>query len=62
MQASSAKPVEHKFQFDPTLIHSLVARTRAEQGLPPTITDPTVIARLAVLCKPSVAGRAGGER
>lgn len=62
MQAKSAKSLERQPQFDPALIQALVSRTRAEQGLPPTITDPTVIGRLAVLCKPSVAGRAGGER
>ena len=49
-------------RFDPETIRALVARTRAGQGLSPTITDPAVLARLAVLCRPSVAGRAGGER
>ena len=48
-------------QFDPEIVRALVARTRAEQGLPPTITDPAVLARLAVLCRPG-AGRAGGKR
>ena len=62
MQAKSANPLERQRQFEPALIQALVARTRAEQGLSPTITDPAVLARLAVLCRPSVAGRAGGER
>lgn len=62
MQAKSAKPVERQHQFDPDLIRSLVARTRAEQGFPPTISDPGVIARLAVLCRPSGATGTGGER
>lgn len=47
-------------QFDPEVVRALVARTRAEQGLPPTITDPAVLARLAVLCRPNPG--TGGKR
>ena len=36
-------------RFDAESVRAIVARTRAEQGLPPTITDPAVIARLATL-------------
>lgn len=34
---------------DPEVVRAWVARTRAAQGLPPTIEDPVVIARLAAL-------------
>ena len=35
--------------FDPQLVLSIVARTRADQGLPPTVSDPAVLGRLATL-------------
>jgi hypothetical protein len=34
---------------DPTVVRAWVARTRAAQGLPPTLTDPVVIARVVAL-------------
>lgn len=35
--------------FDRERVRAWVARTRAEQGLPPTIEDPVVIARIVAL-------------
>jgi hypothetical protein len=39
-----------------------VVETRARQGLPPTISDPTVLAKLAALVADTMvlAGRKGG--
>ena len=37
--------------FDLNVVAEIVARTRHEQGLSRTVTDPGVIARLAVLVK-----------
>ena len=34
---------------DPAVVRAWVERTRAEQGLPPTLEDPLVIARVAAL-------------
>jgi hypothetical protein len=34
---------------DPAVVRAWVERTRAEQGLPPTLEDPVVIARLVAL-------------
>jgi hypothetical protein len=34
---------------DPAVVRGWVARTRAAQGLPPTLEDPVVIARLVAL-------------
>lgn len=49
MPGPNASHPERLPQFDPTVIAEIVARTRAEQGLPPTISDPAVLARLAVM-------------
>lgn len=43
-------PVPTHF-FNPEVIQQIVRESRASQGLSPTITDPAVIARLAVLVK-----------
>jgi hypothetical protein len=48
----------HQLQRD--VIHEFVTRTRAEQGLPPTIEDPTTLNRIAAmfrLVNDSKAGR-----
>lgn len=44
-------------------LRAWIAETRARQGLPPTITDPTVLARLAALVADTIVlpGRKGGE-
>ena len=42
-------PSRGKPFIDLSRVREIVARTRAEQGLPPTITDPAAIARLATL-------------
>jgi len=34
---------------DPAVVRAWVERTRAEQGLPPVLTDPVVIARVVAL-------------
>ena len=44
-----ATPAACKPFIDLSRVREIVARTRAEQGLPPTITDPAAIARLATL-------------
>lgn len=36
-------------RFSGDVVAEIVRRTRAEQGLPARISDPTVLARLAVL-------------
>jgi hypothetical protein len=48
----------------PAELHAWVAETRARQGLPPTISDPTVLARLAALVADTMvlARREGGGR
>jgi hypothetical protein len=51
----------HQLQRD--AIREFVARTRAEQGLPPTIEDPTALDKIAAvfqLVKDSKAGRDAG--
>jgi hypothetical protein len=48
----------HPVQRD--AIREFVARTRAEQGLPPTIEDPTALDKIAAvfrLAKDSTAGQ-----
>lgn len=35
--------------MSPEQIHAKVARTRAEQGLPPTVTDPATLERVAAV-------------
>lgn len=46
----------------PAEVRAWVAETRAQQGLPPTITDPAVLAELAVLVADTMvlAGQEGG--
>jgi hypothetical protein len=46
----------------PAELRAWVAETRARQGLPPTISDPTVLARLAALVADTMTlpGRKGG--
>jgi hypothetical protein len=48
----------------PAEVRAWVAETRARQGLPPTITDPTVLARLAALVADVMvlARQRGGDR
>ncbi len=43
-------------------LRAWVAETRARQGLPPRITDPTTVARLAALVADTMVppGREGG--
>jgi hypothetical protein len=45
----------------PKQVRDWVARTRAKQGLPPTITDPATLAELAALVVETMApqGKAG---
>lgn len=38
-------------------VAALVAELRAAQGLPPTITDPMVLDRVAALVRPHLSGR-----
>ena len=35
--------------MSPEQIHAKVARTRAKQGLPPTVTDPATLERVAAV-------------
>jgi hypothetical protein len=46
----------------PAEARAWVAETRARQGLPPTITDPTTLARLAAIVADTMilAGHEGG--
>jgi hypothetical protein len=48
----------------PAEVRAWVAETRARQGLPPTISDPIVLAELAVLAADALADliREGGDR
>jgi hypothetical protein len=48
----------------PAEVAAWVAETRTRQGLPPTISNPAVLARLAVLVADTMvlAQRKGGDR
>lgn len=45
--------------FEPGVVARIVRESRLAQGLPERITDPVVIARLAVLVASAEAGKAG---
>lgn len=47
---------------DPEWVTETVRRTRAEQGLPPTIEDPVVLQRAADLMRPWFEKRAKEQR
>jgi hypothetical protein len=40
------------FQVDPEWLDAWLARTRAEQGLPPVVEDPVALATVAALVLP----------
>jgi hypothetical protein len=44
----------------PAEVRAWVAETRARQGLPPTISDPTVLAKLAALVADTIRERDRG--
>ena len=46
----------------PAKVVAWVAETRARQGLPPTITDPTTLARLAAMVADTMIREGGGRR
>ena len=48
----------------PAEIAARVAETRARQGLPPTISDPATLAKLAALVADTMVlpGQKGGDR
>jgi hypothetical protein len=45
----------------PAEVFAWVAETRVRQGLPPTITDPTTLARLAVMVADTMIIKGGGR-
>jgi hypothetical protein len=45
----------------PAEVVARVAETRARQGLPPTITDPTTLARLAAMVADTMIVEGGGD-
>jgi hypothetical protein len=45
----------------PAEVVAWVAETRARQGLPPTITDPTTLARLAAMVADTMVRVGGGD-
>jgi hypothetical protein len=51
LSAKSNRPNELASTFPPEVVAEIVCRTRAQQGLPPKITDPLVLGRLAVLIR-----------
>ena len=57
MAGKHDEPSELLSQFDSNVVAEIVARTRAEQGFPPTISDPAVLARLAVLVQGAQRGQ-----
>jgi hypothetical protein len=46
----------------PAEVRAWVAETRASQGLPPTITDPTTLAKLAAMVADTMVREGGGRR
>jgi hypothetical protein len=45
----------------PAEVRAWVAETRRRQGLPPTITDPTTLARLAAMVADTMIREGGGD-
>jgi hypothetical protein len=45
----------------PAEIAAQVAETRARQGLPPTISDPTTLAKLAAMVADTMILKGGGD-
>lgn len=45
----------------PVEVIAWVAETRVRQGLPPTITDPTTLARLAAMVADTMVRVGGGD-
>lgn len=45
----------------PAEVRAWVAETRTRQGLPPTITDPTTLARLAAMVADTMVRVGGGD-
>ena len=46
---TAKKPSTHVSLFDKNVVKRLVSESRREQGLPETVSDSSVIARLAIL-------------
>jgi len=40
---------------DPAVVAELVARSRKSSGVPPTVTDPVALARIAAILKAKAA-------
>jgi hypothetical protein len=62
--AGDPPPHRRCHAMTPAEVRARVAETRRQQGLPPTISDPTVLAELAAVVADSLADliREGGDR